>query len=531
MLQVFPIILIVIVAFNGLHSFDNNEQKNKLKPIISSSSAISPLIRISSDANVYLVNGNQRNKLINQDIINDYSILGPVRTVDQSYFDSLTPGPDLGRIVKSSTDSKIYLLISGIKLLFSSCDLVTNYGADCNNLPEVSIDVLSKFVNGPGVTRFIKSSIGSTVYFIQNGKKRPVASWSNLVGLGFPIAINWLNDSSVNSIPTGELAFGSGGLIKTSSSASVYAINDWTDPSTIFPVTSFGITIDLGLGTDVSVVDNSVLSTYSIGANLRNTIKCGLNYYSGSNGILYQINPSLFAQFSLSQSDFLESGGICSRFTISQTQMSRFILNRGTIYFVENGTKRGFTSYRAYLENGGTPETTVPVSDSFVNRLPNGSPIVATPPRGESEIANDIYNRVNQERAARGLNSLGWDSFLNANARNWSVAMANSNSFAHSNLYPLLNRFTIAAENIGLAGPGAKSSALHLAWMNSTGHRVNLLAPNLDVIGIGVYCAPDGRLWVTQQFGRWPNSGLPMSFGPTPSVAPIVANDDGGATC
>ena len=109
--------------------------------------------------------------------------------------------------------------------------------------------------------------------------------------------------------------------------------------------------------------------------------------------------------------------------------------------------------------------------------------------------------------------------------------MASTNSFAHSNLYPLLGTFQTAAENIGLAGSGARSGALHNAWMNSTGHRVNLLGRNLDVIGIGAYCAPDGRLWVTQQFGRWPNSALPSTFGPTPSVSPIVMNDGSGPTC
>lgn len=149
----------------------------------------------------------------------------------------------------------------------------------------------------------------------------------------------------------------------------------------------------------------------------------------------------------------------------------------------------------------------------------------------EANIAADMFTRVNAERRARGLRELRWDGSLASNARNWSVTMSRNNSFAHSNIYPLLQRFQTAAENIGVGGAGTHSGALHVAWMQSTGHRVNLLGPNLDVIGIGVYCAADGRLWATQQFGRFPNSDLPTSFGPTPAQDPIVMGDGGGPTC
>jgi uncharacterized protein YkwD len=149
----------------------------------------------------------------------------------------------------------------------------------------------------------------------------------------------------------------------------------------------------------------------------------------------------------------------------------------------------------------------------------------------EANIAADMFSRVNAERAARGLPALAWNGSLANSARGWSVSMSQNNNFAHSNLYPLLQQFHTAAENIGLGGKGATSGAIHRAWMNSTGHRVNLLGRNLDVIGIGVYCAPDGRLWVTQQFGRWPNSALPSGFGPTPELNPIVRGDGGGPTC
>ena len=149
----------------------------------------------------------------------------------------------------------------------------------------------------------------------------------------------------------------------------------------------------------------------------------------------------------------------------------------------------------------------------------------------ETNIAQDMFNRANAERTARGLRALTWDNALAQNARNWSRSMSANNNFSHSNIYPLLQRFQTAAENIGVGGGGATSGAIHNAWMKSTGHRVNLLAPNLDVVGIGVFCGPDGRMWATQQYGRYVNSSLPSGFGSTPSQDPIVRGDGGGPRC
>jgi len=149
----------------------------------------------------------------------------------------------------------------------------------------------------------------------------------------------------------------------------------------------------------------------------------------------------------------------------------------------------------------------------------------------EAAIAAEYFARLNEERAARGLHALAWDGGLADHARAWSVEMQASNSFRHSNLNPLLGTYSAAAENIARGGRGVTAGAVHLAWMKSDGHRHNILAPNLDVIGIGVYCAPDGSLWATQQFGRLQGSSRPSGFGSVPPTDPIVRPDTGGATC
>jgi len=152
----------------------------------------------------------------------------------------------------------------------------------------------------------------------------------------------------------------------------------------------------------------------------------------------------------------------------------------------------------------------------------------------EQAIGNDLLARLNQERAARGIAPLGTDTTLTSRSVDWSRAMPGlavpGRRLNHSDLSPLLGRFTAAAENIGWTRGGA-AGLIHTSWMQSDGHRHNMLAPNVDVVGIAVYCAPDGQMWVTETFGRTPGSWTPSGFGALPPLAPIANPRTDGPTC
>jgi ribosomal protein L24E len=158
------------------------------------------------------------------------------------------------------------------------------------------------------------------------------------------------------------------------------------------------------------------------------------------------------------------------------------------------------------------------------------SPVcIATPADG---VARDLFGRLNSERAARGLPPLQWDGALAGYAKAWSRDMA-SNGFRHSAIVHLLDdgRLSYVGENIAWArGAGVTSSTLHTMWMQSQGHRDNMLSPTYNAVGIGVFCAADGTVWATQDFGRYSSLG-PGSAAPTTSQEPFVRRDAGGSTC
>ncbi len=145
----------------------------------------------------------------------------------------------------------------------------------------------------------------------------------------------------------------------------------------------------------------------------------------------------------------------------------------------------------------------------------------------ERQIELDLLDRVNMERAARGLNRVTLDPNLANNAYAWSFTMAAQNSMYHSNLLTWISPYVAVAENIAWeTSPPMTAGDMHVMWMRSDPHRHNVLAPNLTHIGIGVACV-NGRMWGTERFG----STWSPDFGALPPVSPIVRADRGALAC
>lgn len=117
-----------------------------------------------------------------------------------------------------------------------------------------------------------------------------------------------------------------------------------------------------------------------------------------------------------------------------------------------------------------------------------------------------VLDLVNQERAVRGLNLLAADELLSNAARAHSQDMSQKNYFSHTSLDGRSAGQRIAesgysfntwGENIA-AGYTTAASVMN-GWMNSAGHKANILNTSFCDIGVGYAAA--GRLW-TQDFGR-----------------------------
>lgn len=116
----------------------------------------------------------------------------------------------------------------------------------------------------------------------------------------------------------------------------------------------------------------------------------------------------------------------------------------------------------------------------------------------------DVVDLVNAERAKNGCDALTVDAKLAQAAEDHSSDMAERDYFDHTT--PEGVTFDERIVNAGYPTPGAENIAVGQqnaqqvmdGWMNSEGHRTNILNCELKTIGVGF--VDDGFYW-TQDFG------------------------------
>ena len=176
----------------------------------------------------------------------------------------------------------------------------------------------------------------------------------------------------------------------------------------------------------------------------------------------------------------------------------------------------------------------------------------APPASADVTFNQRVLELVNRDRAANGLRALVLDTTMSASAEDapysgcgFPVAgrakdMGQRNYFSHTilgcttqSVFNILNStglvYSGAGENIGwmnaTTDPVVAAENIYSQWMNSSGHRSNILNPNFTKIGIGSWRTGPGQMWSGAGFAL-PNvfigvqifAGGPVS--PTTTTAP-----------
>jgi hypothetical protein len=125
-----------------------------------------------------------------------------------------------------------------------------------------------------------------------------------------------------------------------------------------------------------------------------------------------------------------------------------------------------------------------------------------------------FVNSLNAERSAVGRPKLAVKSDLVTNARNHSEDMAADGTIYHNSKLgdQISGNWWALGENVGM---GPSCSSIHNAFMDSPGHKANILDKDYNQIGVGVVVS-DGTIYVTEVF-----AGRPSSSG-SPAPKPVV---------
>lgn len=132
---------------------------------------------------------------------------------------------------------------------------------------------------------------------------------------------------------------------------------------------------------------------------------------------------------------------------------------------------------------------------------------INVPVNETASVEQEVTNLVNQERAKAGLAPLKLDWELSRVAKFKSQDMHDRNYFSHTSPtygspFNMMKDFGInyrtAGENIAKGQRSAKEVVN--AWMNSSGHRANILNKNFTHIGVGY--VKDGNYWTQMFIGK-----------------------------
>jgi uncharacterized protein YkwD len=140
-----------------------------------------------------------------------------------------------------------------------------------------------------------------------------------------------------------------------------------------------------------------------------------------------------------------------------------------------------------------TPKTTAPSTSTTTNL---------------AAYETEVIRLTNVERAKVGCGALATDARLTNAARLHSQDMVTKNYFDHTGSDG--STFVTREQAAGYPSPSAENIAwgqrtpadVMTAWMNSAGHKANILNCGSHAVGVGVVLTSSGVPYWTQDFGR-----------------------------
>jgi len=155
---------------------------------------------------IYLVVGGTKHHVSSFGILTSLSNYGRVSDAADSYLGYLRTGKPLGRFVRNPGTGEIGFVDGNVRRRAATCTDVAHFGSSCAAAVDVTSVQFRSLTAGPTLTRAVKASNSDRVYYMENGRKRWVTSWSRLVQLfgGRAPTITVLSPTAVNAFPNGS---------------------------------------------------------------------------------------------------------------------------------------------------------------------------------------------------------------------------------------------------------------------------------------------------------------------------------------
>ncbi|WP_371017478.1 SafA/ExsA family spore coat assembly protein [Pseudalkalibacillus sp. JSM 102089] len=186
--------------------------------------------------------------------------------------------------------------------------------------------------------------------------------------------------------------------------------------------------------------------------------------------------------------------------TNAHAQSTYIVKSGDTLWKISKRYKIGLTEIISANPQFDNPDLIYP--GDHVN-VPTANPSI----QKSKDVGQQVMDLTNAERAKNGLSPLTWNWEVARVARYKSADMRNKNYFSHQSPtygspFSMLENFGVSYRSAGenIAAGQATPEEVVQAWMNSEGHRKNILSSGYTQIGVGyVPGGSYGHYW-TQMF-------------------------------
>ncbi|NLL05288.1 MAG: SH3 domain-containing protein [Clostridiaceae bacterium] len=174
-----------------------------------------------------------------------------------------------------------------------------------------------------------------------------------------------------------------------------------------------------------------------------------------------------------------------------------------------SANSKNTTSVKATTPPKSTTGTTKTSAPKVVTTPKGPSAVITTPIKGVSQDDQTLLELVNKARAEAGVGPLQFDEELMKVAKTKAQDMVDNNYFSHQSPtygspFDMMRQFGISFKTAGenIAGNRTVEGAFK-AWMNSEGHKKNILNSGFNYTGIGIVeSSKYGKMLVQQFIGK-----------------------------
>lgn len=193
--------------------------------------------------------------------------------------------------------------------------------------------------------------------------------------------------------------------------------------------------------------------------------------------------------------------------TVSKNEYIRVFAGVGEWYIIQTDSDYVGAVSRKYVR--AIYPSSSGSSNSGSSSSVNSSSNSGTQTSNMNSDEKEIFDLINKQRTNNGLTALKHDNGVQRVARIKAQDMVDNNYFSHTSPtygspFDMLKSFKISYKTAGenIAANSSNSSAV-TAWMNSSGHKANILNSSFNYTGIGVVSSPKyGKMYVQLFIGK-----------------------------